>query len=185
MTTKISVSLAAIDEDFLRQLKSKHTRHTRLDIQVVELDEEPVLTEANFWAIIAQLDWTAESREAVLYPAVQALARQPLSHIYQFEDMLAEKLHALDTAAHATTAYPEPRRVSEDGFLYVRAAVIARGQAHYDTVLHNPAALPADEDFEPLLSLAALAYTRKTGKSFDYVSPLSYETYANETGWEV
>lgn len=184
MTTKISVSLSAIDDDFLRQLKDKYSGHTRLDIQVVELDEEPTLTETDFWNIIDVLDWDAPNTDAILEPAIQALSQQPLSHIYQFEDMLAEKLFKLDTAAHANVAYPEPRRVSEDGFLYVRAAVLASGQEYYTEVLNNPALLDADDDFEPILSLAALAYERKTGKDFDYIAPVDYETYANEAGWE-
>jgi len=50
-------------------------------------------------------------------------------------------------------------------------------------VLDNPASLNKEIDFEPLLSLAALAYQQKTGRMFDYISPVSYETYANEDGW--
>ena len=90
MTTKISVSLSAVDEGFLKELKSKFGDHTRLDIQVVELDEDPPLTENEFWDIIAQLDWEAPSRDEVLHPAVRALAEIPLGHIYQFEDILAD-----------------------------------------------------------------------------------------------
>lgn len=138
MTTKISVPLASVDEDFLRQLKSKHTQHARIDIQVVEMDEVPGLSESDFWDIIHLLDWEADTREAVLQPAVDALARHPIGHIYQFEDMVAEKLHALDTAAHAHAAYPPPRRISEDGFLYVRAAVLSGGMEHYHKVLNTP-----------------------------------------------
>ena len=185
MTTKISVSLSAIDDDFLRQLKDKYSGHTRLDIQVVELDEEFSLTETDFWNIIDALDWDAPNTTAILEPAIQALSQHPLSHIYQFEDMLAEKLFQLDTAAHANVAYPEPRRVSEDGFLYVRAAVLASGQEYYTEVLNTPALLDADDDFEPILSLAALAYERKTGKDFDYIAPVDYETYANVADWEL
>ena len=44
-------------------------------------------------------------------------------------------------------------------------------------------AIDADDDFEPILSLAALAYERKTGKDSDYIAPVDYETYANEAGW--
>lgn len=184
MTTKISVSLSAVDEGFLKELKSKFGDHTRLDIQVVELDEDPPLTENEFWDIIAQLDWEAPSRDEVLHPAVRALAERPLGHIYQFEDILAEKLFHLDTEPHATAAYPPPQHISEDGFLYIRAAVVASGRETYEAAQQDPFQLPADEDFEPLLSLAALAYEGKTGKKFDYVSPVSYETYSNKKGWE-
>lgn len=184
MTTRISVPISELDEDFLRKLKEKYAGYTRLDIQVVEMGDKPALTEDEFWHIIEKLDWSATTPEAVLVPAVQALAEHPLGHIFQFEDMLATKLQALDTSFHAAQAYPEPEPFSEDGFLYVRAAVLASGQERYRQVVKNPTQMPADEDFEPLLSLAALAYEAKTGQSFDYISPISYETYANAEGWQ-
>ena len=135
--------------------------------------------EEDFWAVIGLLYWKAETRNEVLAPAVEALAQHPASHIYLFEDILAEKLHWLDTKAHARAAYPEGS-FSEDGFLYVRAAVAAQGKEHYYKVLQAPTQINPDEDFEPLLSLAALAYEQKTDSEFDYISPISYETYANE-----
>lgn len=184
MTPKISISLSTIDAAFLQLLKAKYGAHTRLDIQVVELDEAPALSETDFWDVIAQLNWDAATSEEVMEPAITALAQHPLGHIYQFEDLMAEKLFLLDTSAHADAAYPEPQRISEDGFLYVRAAALAGGRDHYNAILNDPALLPADEDFEPLLSLAALAYTRKTGQPFDYIAPVDYETYANQEGWE-
>ncbi|MCB9040356.1 MAG: DUF4240 domain-containing protein [Lewinellaceae bacterium] len=183
MTTKISVPLSEVDEKFLKELKEKYPSHTRLDIQVVNLDDIPTFTEEDFWSIIGLLDWNAETRNEVLTPAVEALAQHPASHIYLFEDILAEKLYALDTKAHARAAYPKDS-FSEDGFLYVRAAVVAQGKEKYKQILQGPAQINPDEDFEPLLSLAALAYEQKTGSEFDYPSPTSYETYANEASWQ-
>ena len=63
----------------------------------------------------------------------------------------------------------------------MRAAVVAQGKEYYEA-LQNPAQINADEDFEPLLSLAALAFEHKTGSEFDYIAPISYETYTNEEG---
>ena len=184
MTTRISVPLSEIDEKFLQDLKEKYPGHIRLDIQVVNLDEIPSFTEEDFWSIIDLLDWSAESSRAnVLKPAVEALAQHPESHIFLFEDILTEKLHQLDTKAHANVAYPG-NHFSEDGFLYVRAAVVASGKAKYQEVFRNPTKMPTDKDFEPLLSLAALAYEQKTNAPFDYIPPTSYETYSNEQGWE-
>ena len=183
MTTKISVPLSEVDEKFLKELKEKYPSHTRLDIQVVNLDEIPAFSEEDFWSVIGLLDWDAETRNEVLTPAVEALAQHPASHIYLFEDILAEKLYMLDTKAHAQASYPEDS-FSEDGFLYVRAAVVAQGKEKYYRVLQAPCQINPDEDFEPLLSLAALAYEQKTGSEFDYISPIRYETYANEEGWK-
>lgn len=184
MTTKISVPLSEMDENFLNELKEKYPGHTRLDIQVVNLEDIPSFTEADFWEIIDLLNWKTEgSRFDVLTPAVTALTEKPISHIYLFEDHLAEKLFQLDTKAHAEAAYPD-NEFSEDGFLYIRAAAVASGKHKYEIVLQNPARICGEEDFEPLLSLAALAYERKTQSAFDYLPPFNYETYSNESGWE-
>ncbi len=183
MTTKISVPITAFDEEFLHRLKARFNPHTRIDIQVVELDEAPFLKESEFWDIIALLDWSSDTREGVLLTAIEALARRPVSHIYQWEDFMTEKLFQLDTAAHANIAYPESEHISEDGFLYIRAAAVAKGREHFEEVLKAPELLHPDEDFEPLLSLSALAYEQKTGKAFDYISPISYETFSNTAGW--
>jgi len=183
MTTRISVPLSEVDADFLRRLKEKYPVHTRLDIQLVDLDAVPAFNESVFWEIIDLLDWDAESKEKVVNPALQALIHRPVSEIYLFEDTLAEKLHQLDTRAHAKAAYPN-RRVSVDGFLYLRAAVVAGGKNRFQSVLENPELMPQEESFEPLLSLAALAFEQKTGEDFNYLPPVNYETFANESGWE-
>ena len=98
--------------------------------------------------------------------------------------MLAEKLFLLDTKAHAEAAYPH-RPLSVDGFLYVRAAAVAGGKEKYQSVLNDSTQLSPDEDFEPLLSLAALAYERKTGSEFDYWARVSCETDSNERGYSL
>ena len=184
MTARISVSLSELDEKFLKDLKEKYPQNTRLDIQVVDLDAIPSFSEDDFWAIIDLLDWSVESsRKDILEPAIDELAKHPLSHIYLFEDILAEKLFHLDTKDHASVAYPG-NHFSEDGFLYVRAAVVAGGKANYEKIFQDPTQAPMEEDFEPILSLAALAYERKMGAEFDYISPVNYETYANEKGWK-
>lgn len=184
MTTRISVPLSEINEKFLEELKEKYPGNTRLDIQVVNLNDIPSFTEDDFWKIIALLDWSAKgNRNDVLAPALAVLTQHPVSHIYLFEDILADKLFQLDTKAHADTAYPN-NRFSEDGFLYVRAAIVASGKDNYQSVINDPRLTPPNEDFEPLLSLAALAFEKKTGSTFDYFPPTSYETYSNEKGWE-
>ena len=182
MSTRISVPLSEIDENFLKKLREEYPRNSRLDIQIVNLDDIPGFSEEDFWEIIAQLDWSADGREDALAPAMAALAEHKTSHIYLFEDILAEKLYQLDTRLHAKASYPDDH-FSEDGFLYVRAAVVAAGKDQYLQVLKDPNQIDGKKDFEPLLSLAALAYIQKTGLEFDYIPPVSYETYSNEAGW--
>ncbi|MCI5080412.1 MAG: DUF4240 domain-containing protein [Saprospiraceae bacterium] len=183
MTSKFSLPLSEVDEKFLNELKAKYPGHTRLDIQLVDTDEIPSFSITDFWQIIDLLNWSAEETEETIAPAVDALSKHPLSHIYLFEDMLAELLYALDTQQHAQVAYPD-KPISADGFLYVRAAIVAQGKRHYEEVLHTPEKLDKHADFEPLLSVAALAYEKTTKKPFDYIPAISYETYSNEAGWE-
>jgi len=76
------------------------------------------------------------------------------------------------------------RPFSSDNFLYARACVVANGKAFYEKVLADPAQMPKDLTFEPLLSLARKAYQKKTGAAFDYFPTNSYETFSNPEGWE-
>lgn len=156
----------------MKILKSKYSKKARLEIQVVEVDEEAAFTEEDFWFIIAGFNWKGKTREEIIEPALKILADRPISHIYAFEDMMASKLRELDTEAHAKTAYPGLEKISVDGFLYVRAGAVVKGKNNYYAILQNPSELDNKFDFEPLLSIAALAYNR-----------IDYETYSNVQGW--
>lgn len=183
MTTKISVPLSEIDDQFLQELKDKYPESSRLDIQVVNLEDAPSFSEEDFWHIISLLDWSANGGIRALDAAIETLSEGPISHIYLFEDTLATKLFLLDTRKHAAAAYSSGH-FSEDGFLYVRAAIVASGKEEYQRILQDPTLAPTDLDFEPLLSLASQAFKKKTDRSFDYIPPTSYETYANIPGWQ-
>ena len=145
------------------------------------------LTEDGFWQLIECLDWENEGDDdAVIEPLVQALANLPNANIHQFEDILAEKLWLLDTGEHAEASIRDQEKdyVSVDGFLYDRCCVVANGKELYEEVLHDPSKFPTGLSFERLLSVASLAYERKTGKAFVHIPRKSYETYSNEAGWE-
>lgn len=145
---------------------------------------------AQFWRIINLLDWECGGGDqAVLEPAVAALSQLPEDEIAGFEELLSQKLYALDTLSHATNvgedAYVDKSEYfSVDTFLYARCCVVANGEALYTSVLDHPAEFPKDVEFEALLSLASTAYERKTGvapEGFD--TSVSYETFSNEAGW--
>lgn len=111
--------------------------------------------------------------------------------IFKFEDILAEKLHALDTRKHCKACYAGELNpdngddyISADDFLYSRCAVVAKGRGFYLMALANPKKMPKNQDFEALLSLVPKAYERKTGKIFEYASPVSYESFRNTDGWK-
>lgn len=145
---------------------------------------------AQFWRIISQFDWERDGSDAdIIAPAVAALAALPLEDIAAFEELLSQKLYALDTLAHARNigddAYVDKRRYfSIDSFLYARCCVVANGERFYNSVLNDPSQFPEDVEFEGLLGLASAAVERKTGRAPDgFDTSVSYETFSNRAGW--
>jgi hypothetical protein len=148
------------------------------------------MTEEKFWQLISAFDWAQTGDdEAVTEPAVVELASLPIEEITDFQEILAQTLHALDTKAHARSIgeyafTSEGDGFSVDLFLYARCCVVANGRDFFDSVVSDPSAMPSDMEFEWLLYVAASAYERKTGQEFDYDPTVSYETFANRVGWE-
>lgn len=150
------------------------------------------MDEATFWKIIALFDWDETGDDdAVMAPARAALLKKSPEAICAFDDVLAEKLYALDTRAHCRAAYageldPDDgdEYVSADDFLYLRCAVVANGREFYEAALRDPKEMPREIEFESLLSLAVECYEEKTGKTYEHTSPLSYESFSNREGWQ-
>ena len=145
-----------------------------------------------FWKLISQFDWNETGDDsAVIEPAVRLLATAAVEDIFRFADILAGKLHALDTRKHCKACYAgklDPDNgddyISSDDFLYRRCVVVANGRGLFSKVLADPKKMPRDLEFEALLRLAPKAYKRKTGQSFDHISPVSYESFQNKDGWK-
>jgi hypothetical protein len=182
MTATYQIPSTALNLQFIQDLQEKYGEAAQLEIRVHKDSRPQILSEAHFWSIIDRLDWSKlGDNDAVVASAVAYLASLPVGFIYQFEDLLSEKLHQLDTRQHAAKS-TEPFSVDE--FLYQRCAVVANGKTVFNTVLKDPSQMPNEVDFEPLLYIAADAYTLKTGKTFDYLPTYSVETFANKTGWQ-
>ena len=183
MTTVLNININDLSQQFIRELKNRFDKTTQIEIRIdTQEQEDGLLSEAQFWQIIAQLDWHKEKYSEILAPSVASLAQMPVANIYLFKDKMSEKLYCLDTKAH-TAAYvlKDPDHyLSADDFLYTRCAVVAEGQSYYENVLKNPTKMPFDLAFEPLLSLANDAYKLKTGKDFDYFPTFNYETGSNK-----
>lgn len=148
------------------------------------------MDEKEFWRIIGLFNWKRTGDDdAVLKPAVRELAKASLKDIEAFEEILCQKLYALDTVAHArqigSDAYVDDKHYfSVDVFLYARCCVVANGEEFYEAVLSKPTEFPKDMEFEALLELASTAYELNSGKSpafFD--TSVSYETFSNQGGW--
>ena len=189
MFDTIRISVDHLDEGFIERLREQYP-HSNLEIKVGETGENGGLTEAQFWALIDLPDWSkAGDDEAVIRPLVEVLANSPVRHIYEFQDFLSEKLHLLDTQAHAENTgenawQGEERPFSVDEFLYARCCVVANGRKAFETALKNPSKMPKDLSFEALLRVARQSFLKKTGKPFRYVPAFNMETFANHQGWQ-
>lgn len=187
MVTKLLIDVNDIDSDWIAEIRRRY-KDAHLEIIVHESGAVQQMNEAQFWAIIARLDWNqGEDDDAILAPAVETLQAYSVADIQRFHDILAGKLYALDTQAFAEQIgeyrYGGPRHFSVDTFLYIRACVVANGKAFYQNVLSNPAKMPKEYTFEALLYLAPAAFEQKTGETWDYVPKISYETFSNREGW--
>ncbi len=201
MQASFTLKLEELTPDFLEQLKVLFSdANTGVQIEVnpsVVADKAStaaleVMNEELFWKLMRKLDWQQDSTDAVvapvIAPVIAALAKRSLADIYQFEEILANKLYQLDGLEYAQEmgeqAYREGTYFSVDYFLYARCWVVASGKTAFEQVLADPSQMPKDSDFEALLYVAEKAYELKTGKSdYHYLPQKSYETYSNYKAW--
>lgn len=189
MTTVIKYPLRNLHPAVVRELQEKYPEaEVQIALNSDRLREG--MTEDRFWALIALLDWDKTGdNDAVIKPVIAALAGSGIRDIYEFEDILSQKLFALDGLAYAqnigTSAYQPGQYFSPDVFLYARCCAVANGRDLYYAALQYPEKMPRDLDFAPLLRIAEAAYTRKTGQPYhQYVPAFPVETYSNEAGWK-
>lgn len=149
------------------------------------------MNEEVFWHIISLFDWDETGNDdAVLEPACAALAAKSAEDICRFDDILAEKLFAIDTREHARACYsgeldPDDGDdyISADDFLYSRCVIVANGSGFYASVIADPTQMPQNMEFESLLSVASNAFERKTGEEYEHTTAVSYESFQNVNGW--
>jgi len=186
MTTVLNTSIRSFQPSDLKHWKTKHPEAT-LRIEVAEPASSSAMSEEQFWGILSHLDWGRKRNEDITAPAIQALSAFSEADICRFDHILTEKLHALDGEPYAKPLGwkgSSEERFSVDSFLYARCCVVANGPKFYQKVLKNPALMPKDGSFEPILYLAEKAHRLKTGSDdYDYLPPLSYETFSNRKGW--
>ncbi len=189
MNTVIKINTADLNQQVIHDLKEKYGS-AELEIRVRSEHEKEVLSESEFWKIIALLDWEKTGDdEAVIAPVVDYLSKLPVAFIYQFQDKLAEKLYRLDTQIHAENCgvnrWQPNKYFSSDVFLYERCCVVANGKNFYEKVLSDATQMPKDIDFESLLYIASNAYEKQTNTSMQYAPVISYETFSNKSGWNI
>ncbi len=185
MTTVLNAPLHSVNQSEFLHLRERYPEAVvRVEVEMPGQASE--MDERNFWAILSTLDWGRKNSADVLAPAVHALSQFSEADIARFDDLLAQKLFALDGSTFAE-GYQNTRPAngfSVDGFLYARCGVVANGKHFYEKTLKNAHLLSADLSFEPLLYLAEKAHELKTGSTdYDHLPALSWETFSNQSAW--
>jgi len=187
MTTILKIHTRRLNEEVIQNIKEQYA-DSELEIHVHQsLPSGETLNETTFWELIQLLDWAnPEDSDAVVRPLVQALSAMPVANIYQFYDLLSEKLWMLDGRAFADAMMRDAHDdgFSADEFLYARCCVVANGKDAFESVLANPASFPVDLTFEALLYVAGEAYQMATGKEFLPIPAFNFETGGNAEAWE-
>lgn len=177
------LSVKDLKGDFIHDLEEQFG-DAPVELVVGSSWKEYDVSEDQFWDWIKLLDWTQlPNEEMVVEKLVNTLTQAPVRYIYDFYDMLSEKLYALDGAVYAVSAGLPIANVSADHFLDIRSCVVANGKEYYNEVLNNPEKMPRDTWFEILPYVASMAYEQKTGKEFNYAPRFNYLTFSNKDGW--
>jgi len=188
MSNIIKIPLRNVNAYMFQDLQEKYP-DAELNIEIGQHQPDGLLTEQQFWELIDLLDWNKEDDDdAVTASLVSALALLPVRQIYDFADILSQKLYFLDGVEFARhigeRSWQPDAYFSVDGFLYVRCCAVANGKKAFEQILKNPKLMPKDMDFEPLLYVASDAFEQKTGMAWDYIPAFNMETYSNKAGWE-
>ena len=180
MTNILRYALRNISPETISDLQEKYP-NASVSIQLNDAPDAGGLSVQGFWELMALLDWTKTGDDAaVIEPLVAALADRPMRHIYDFKDILSQKLYALDGEKYArSVGYMQAETFSPDSFLFSRCAVVANGEQTYLDVLSHPEKMPADVEFAPLLRIANEAYKRQKGNLMKYVAAWPVETFSN------
>jgi len=189
MNTLLEIPLREASVATIQDLQAKYPDAT-LRIEAENSLHSGGMDEEQFWAIIDLFNWKKrEDDYAIMAPAIAALSTFPAADIHRFEDILAEKLSALDGRRFAenvgSNRYTDADGdFSVDDFLYSRCAVVANGKEFFETILQDPTRIPKEFTFESLLNLSGKAWEAKTGRAdYNYHAPISYETFSNPEGW--
>jgi hypothetical protein len=188
MTTTIKLPLRSLNLEVVRDLQEKYPE-AEISVNLHQDKNQAPLSEPQFWKILSLLDWRKQGDdEAVVAPIIAHLTMGSIRHIFEFADILSEKLYALDGRVYAENigedAYSPDHYFSVDNFLYARCCVVANGKKLFEQVKNNPKLMPKDLAFEALLYIPAEAYEKKTGKKYAYSPAYPIETYSNKSAWQ-
>lgn len=148
------------------------------------------MKDSEFWDLIALVDQGAlecGDADAAVRPVQRALAGKNEAALVQFEEVLGQKLYALDGKAYAQNA--GELASPYDLFLYARLYVVARGSEYYKSIKSHPESMSRSiqKTCEPLLHVHKHAWAERTGRpatEWPFSPSLSYKTGSNSALWK-
>ncbi|WP_017239094.1 DUF4240 domain-containing protein [Streptomyces sp. SS] len=150
------------------------------------------MTWADFWALIATLN--GEATQESCQRLAGELSRRSVPDIIGFAERHAEALYRLDQERFGTlpvvdlsARFGSPFPQSSDALLYTRCAVVAAGQAVWESVFFDADKFTpytsSERDGEWLLYVPDMAYELATGEEWDRSTRYCVESYSNRDGW--
>ena len=147
------------------------------------------MTDFEFWELIALIDVLAlddAREEEAVHPLHAALRLESESQLFAFEETLSRKLHSIDGEEFAKNAGDSGS--SDDGFLYARCYVVAKGRDFYEAVKSDPTRMPnsIDQWCEALLYPHRAAWAERTANeqsAWPFEASVSDESGSNPDLW--
>lgn len=160
----------------------------RVVVNFLQEETKPkLMNEEIFWKILSLLDFNQEDPREMIRPCINHLMDFEPEDIYQFEEILAQRLYEIDGKLFAEncgdSSYRQGKYFSVDSFLYLRCGALTKGKDFYEEILHDPILFNKVLPFEPILYIAERAYKFRTGKEMEPAT-ISYETYSNMENWK-
>jgi len=147
------------------------------------------MTDHEFWQLIALIDVTAlddGDEDEAIAPLEVRLSMRSEAELFAFEEALSQKLYAIDGEQFADQAGESAG--SDDGFLYARCYVVAKGRAFYEAVKSDPSRMPKsiEQWCEALLYPHRKAWAEQAEgdpSGWPFVATVSYESGSNRALW--
>lgn len=146
------------------------------------------MDKTHFFELIMEIcDWDKSGNDdLVLAPLINYLSTLSNEEIFSFDDIMAELLYDLDTKKNFKKACKYYDH-SDDSFLYSRCCALINGEDYYQKVLAGKNNRIWTMEFEAILSVPMLSWSKKNNKSCDdypHLTAKSYETGSNSEGWK-
>jgi hypothetical protein len=145
--------------------------------------------EIEFWNLISFIDIAAldeGDEDTAVEPLQEALEGKSERELFEFEEQLSLHLYAIDGEIYAKNAGESGG--SDDGFLYARCYVVAKGRKFFENVKSDPTSMPKsiEQWCESLLYPHREAWAKlmkSDASEWPFFASVSYETASNPELW--